>query len=133
MSPSLRGLRRLYVARIIGAALLLLASGCDSRDSLDHPAVTAPTASAAAAEAEPQIRVFCSGCHAFPDPSLFPQGSWIREVQRGFDFYYKSDRTDLNPPRMEQAIEWFRERAPPSLEIPPAHTGESPSPVQFER
>jgi hypothetical protein len=118
---------------ILGAVLMHLVSGCNSSDSSDGPPVAAPATPDSAVEIEPQVRTFCSGCHAFPEPATFPQDSWAREVQRGYGFYHKSGRTDLKPPRLQQVIGWYRGQAPPSLEIPPAGAGESPSPIRFER
>lgn len=58
---------------------------------------------------------FCGACHAFPQPSSFPKDMWYTEVRRGFDFYYQSGRTDLQPPPQADVAAWFRSLAPDVL------------------
>ena len=91
-------------------------------------------ASSGAPEAtEPQIQAFCGDCHRVPRPDSFPKERWYEEVRRGYDFYYKSGRTDLKPPAQQQVVNYFRERAPTRLGLfsevsrPP-----QPSPLRFE-
>lgn len=80
-------------------------------------------ASAAAGEqaviaAEPQIRAFCGGCHALPSPLSFPRDDWYHEVQRGFEFYYQSERRDLQPPVQADVVRWYQSQAPEKLPLP---------------
>ena len=64
------------------------------------------------------ITSFCSGCHAMPIPTSFSREHWPREVQRGFDFYFASGRTDLSPPSVREVEEYFVSRATEAL---PSH------------
>ena len=82
---------------------------------------------------EAEIREFCSACHVFPPPSSFPASAWEREVRQGFEFYERSQRSDLHPPEMALVVEWFRARAPQSLEIPAAESEFDESTLQLTR
>jgi len=62
-----------------------------------------------------EIRVFCGDCHQPPAPDAFPKDAWYKEVQRGFDFYVASKRTDLIVPKMADVLSWYREAAPQEL------------------
>ncbi|MFN7803636.1 MAG: FG-GAP repeat domain-containing protein [Planctomycetaceae bacterium] len=65
-----------------------------------------------------QIEAFCGACHAVPNPQSFPKGAWHEEVNKGFNFYFESGRTDLHPPAMVDVVTWFSSRAPKELPIP---------------
>lgn len=66
----------------------------------------------------PQIAAFCGDCHAVPEPSEFPRDGWFHEVNRGFDFYYESGRSDLEPPPKRDVLAYYRNAAPLALELP---------------
>ncbi len=72
------------------------------------------------AEAEARIVAFCSDCHALPLPGGFPRDRWHREVQRGYEFYARSGRNDLDPPPMDWTVTYYQSRAPQRL-VFPAH------------
>ena len=71
------------------------------------PPVVTATTNIEAHRAE--ITAFCGDCHALPKPSSFPQEAWYEEVERGFQFYYASGRSDLHPPAKNDVVEFFRE------------------------
>jgi hypothetical protein len=73
-----------------------------------------------------QIRAFCGDCHAMPSPSTFPKSAWREEVNKGFNFYAESKRTDLEVPPLLKVVEWFASRAPTTIEIP-VLSGQRPS------
>lgn len=76
---------------------------------------------------ERQVRQFCGDCHAVPRPESFPKDNWLHEVRRGFDFYVKSGRSDLDVPVMTDVARYYRERAPDRLEWDPAPTPDADS------
>lgn len=76
---------------------------------------------------EQQVRQFCGDCHAVPRPESFPKDNWLHEVRRGFDFYVKSGRSDLDVPVMTDVARYYRERAPDRLEWKPASAADADS------
>ncbi len=85
------------------------------------PVVTLP------ADARVQVEQFCGNCHPTPKPASFPRDQWPHEVERGFEFYLLSGRTDLTPPPRAAVIAYFQSTAPERLEIVPAATPEQPA------
>lgn len=87
-------------------------SPADSSDS------TVQNASEISSEqAPPVIRQFCGDCHALPSPASFPKDLWHEEVQRGFNFYYASNSTDLTVPKQSEVAAWYRENAPEKFAV----------------
>ena len=80
--------------------------------SVDHTEVKIDAAT------ERKIIAFCCACHAMPQPGSFAKDSWHEEVMQGFHFYAKSARTDLDPPTPQQAVAYFRSKAPDRIELP---------------
>lgn len=76
--------------------------------------------SAELAAIEPQVIAFCGDCHATPSPSSFPRDGWFHEVERGYDFYYTSGRSDLAVPPKRQVTAYYRSLAPERLALPTA-------------
>jgi hypothetical protein len=64
-----------------------------------------------------RIERFCSDCHALPHPQSFERDVWHAEVRKGFEFYARSGRTDLEVPAIEEVVRYYRERAPESLNL----------------
>lgn len=67
-----------------------------------------------------RIERFCSDCHALPNPKSFERDVWHEEVRKGFEFYARSGRTDLQLPVIEEVVRYYRERAPESLPLEPS-------------
>jgi hypothetical protein len=109
----------------------LIAVGCYSKPPAPHN--TATTSRPGAAEMDNAVRAFCSACHYFPEPASFPKSAWAHEVELGFDFYYRSRRTDLSPPPLQSVSDWYRQHAPEEIDIPPAGSDAAPLPLQFQR
>ncbi|MFM7039030.1 MAG: FG-GAP-like repeat-containing protein [Planctomycetaceae bacterium] len=95
----------------------------DTQNATDLPNSTADVTAA--------VNTFCGACHAVPQPSSFPRDAWYHEVQRGYQFYFDSGRTDLVIPVQSGIVEWFQARAPEKL--PEADQQATESPVAFER
>ncbi len=75
--------------------------------------------------AESRVRAFCGDCHALPRPGSFPRDGWHREVRKGYEHYIRSNRNDLDPPPMQQAIAYYRSRAPEKLLFPEPEEAET--------
>ena len=71
----------------------------------------------------PAVHSLCGSCHAVPKPDCFPKAAWYREVQRGYDFYFASGRTDLELPPQAAVTEYFRSQAPDTLAFYSDNTG----------
>lgn len=71
-------------------------------------------------QTEARIETFCSDCHALPRAESFPRDAWHDKVLRGYQFYAKSGRNDLDVPPIRLAVSYFRQRAPrmPEFSIP---------------
>ena len=93
-------------------AVLLTLFGCGAKKEAP---ISSVASSGLPKTTEPQVRAFCGDCHQFPRPDSFPKERWYEEVRRGYDFYYKSGRTDLKPPVQQEVVDYFRERAPTRL------------------
>lgn len=93
------------------------------------------TTSSTAADLDPQttaaVQTFCGACHAVPQPSSFPRDAWYHEVQRGYQFYFDSGRTDLVIPVQSKIVDWFQSQAPELLPVADQQADESP--LRFER
>jgi len=68
--------------------------------------------------AESRIVAFCSDCHGMPSPENYPRYAWRKEVQRGYEFYARSGRQDLDPPPVDLAIAYYESRALPEPVFP---------------
>ena len=105
-----------------------------SRGTLPTTALApAPASRPAVAVSAEDVAHFCGDCHRTPDPAAFPGRAWRREVERGFEFYYFSERRDLKEPPLEGVVAWFTERAPDEVEVRVDPARFDPSPVSFRR
>jgi len=67
-----------------------------------------------------EIIHFCSKCHQPPDPASFPKDRWVHEVYKGYRFYTESSlKGDMTPPEAQRTVEYYTERAPKELPVPP--------------
>jgi hypothetical protein len=125
--------------------VLLYTAGCPKPDSgtggtngsAGLPAHSAPEPNAAAdrefAAIRPRIEAFCGGCHGVPAPDTFPRDAWYDEVEQGYGFYYSSGRSDLDPPKLQDVVAYYRKLAPAELRLPPPTPASSTQPVHFRR
>lgn len=134
--------------RLVLLAALCIAGGCAQQPpaaapgaaatvsgSVASPASASTAKSATAADLDPgvtaAVQTFCGACHAVPKPSSFPRDAWYHEVQRGYQFYFDSGRTDLVIPVQTQIVAWYQAQAPAQLPVEDQPVTESP--VVFER
>ena len=125
-SPVVRSWSRDLSLWTVMAGLLLMSAGCSSPVTPGSP----EKGKSSAGEKRPaklkkespeltsQVEAFCGACHAVPNPQSFPRSAWHEEVNKGFNFYYESGRSDLRPPAMVDVVEWFSSRAPKELQLP---------------
>lgn len=64
---------------------------------------------------ETEIRTFCSQCHGFPEPSLFPDYRWTPEIDRAFRFHRESGKHDVPEPDSRIVLAWYKKHAEPNL------------------
>ena len=110
---------RLKAQRLLGILVIVLVVGC--RQQGGDPVTTTPIPSPAVevAALKPQIDAFCGDCHATPSPDSIPQQSWPREVERGFNFYFESFRSDLTAPSIQDVTAYYQSLAPLELNVMP--------------
>jgi hypothetical protein len=82
-------------------------------------------------ESESRIKAFCGDCHAVPRPESFHRDLWHEEVLRGYEFYVRSGRNDLDPPPIHETVAYFRARAPERMAYPQPKEAETPLGVSF--
>ncbi|MCC6509537.1 MAG: VCBS repeat-containing protein [Pirellulaceae bacterium] len=70
------------------------------------------------ADPDPIIEKFCSHCHRLPKPASFAREAWYDEIHKGFEFYARSGRNDLQPPALKDVLAYYRAHAPESIEFP---------------
>ncbi|TVP99753.1 MAG: VCBS repeat-containing protein [Planctomycetaceae bacterium] len=94
--------------------------GCQRTEESTRPSEPTTANRVLSPAVESAIETFCGDCHRMPLPSSFPKSAWRDEVQRGFDFYYASRRTDLEVPVQADVHHYFVSRAPQELQLPAA-------------
>ena len=125
---------------VMGPLLLICAalSGCGK--PADSPPIEPKEESVkadrlSAAEIEelrPRVKAFCGACHEYPEPETFPRSVWRKEVHNGFNFFVESGRTDLDPPGLEEVMQYYTQQAPEVLALPAVRPVEESSKVRWE-
>lgn len=95
------------IGLIVGGSLLLF-----SNYDLEGPQQTSGFSERDVATTRPAVQQFCGNCHPTPEPSSFPKSSWAEEVDRGFNLYFESGRTDLALPNLQRVTEYYEFLAP---------------------
>ena len=95
----------------LGAIVALVVWRASSSRANPDPYVEPPGkyASSVAVDEDVALRIeaFCSDCHGMPRAENYPRDAWHHEVQRGYEFYARSGRNDLDPPPMHLAVTHF--------------------------
>lgn len=109
-----------FLSGILFSAVGCSGSGTESRESSSgpRPSAVGKSAKTESPELTAQVEAFCGACHGVPNPQSFPRSAWHEEVNKGFNFYFESGRSDLKPPPMVDVVNWFSSRAPKELPIP---------------
>ncbi len=105
--------------------------GCNAQADLS-PLRATVTQVSLSENSEKRVVSFCSACHLMPLAESFPRDAWHHEVMRGYEFYAKSGRKDLDPPSPKEAIEYFRQRAPEQLDLKAMMVGGQGKPPEFK-
>ena len=116
------------------AALLLWRADSGEANHVDYRALLLESEPLGALDPAMVVRIetFCSDCHALPRPENFDRDRWHFEVKKGYEFYARSGRQDLNPPPVALTYAYYRERAPQELTFPQPAEASIPLPVGFE-
>jgi hypothetical protein len=82
--------------------------------------------------ARSKVDYFCSQCHAYPQPDIFPRTAWKAEIEQAFRFFQESGRT-MQAPTVEEVVRHYEEGAPVELALPDLVRASGPGPVHWER
>lgn len=118
----------IVLAGVVGRAFM-----ASSQPIAPVPAPTEAAATVLDATAREKVVLFCGACHRLPSAEHFPKAAWHHEVQRGFQFYNESGRTDLEPPPLQTVVAYYQSTAPERLVIPPIASSSKPPPVRFQQ
>ena len=102
-----------------------------SRDSQEKEVTTPLARRELSSESIAKIEQFCGDCHAMPRPEFFPRHAWRQEVDRGYRFYFASNRSDLELPVMAETVAFFEDRAPDSIGVMATTLEVSPQATPF--
>jgi len=80
---------------------------------------------AADEDLQSRIEAFCGDCHGGPRAENYPRDAWHHQVQRGYEFYAKSGRSDLDPPPMHLTVAYYRSLATERLVFPKPEEAET--------
>ncbi len=123
-----------FAAMLTGsvAIVAIVVTGSDRTERQRYTSLLAPEAPPTTdATITSRIKAFCGDCHAVPRPESFHRDKWHGEVEKGYQFYARSGRTDLDPPPMQQVVSYFRSRAPERLSYPEPKEADRPFGVSF--
>lgn len=82
----------------------------------------------------PELRAFCSRCHALPEADEAPREAWRGEVEQAFKFHKDSPAHDEPTPDFEAVVKYFeRQSIPYSDFIVPPLGDVDPGCVRFSR
>lgn len=116
-----------HPAIVISTALLAMLSACTANRETPDSNLAAELARLNAATEElkstdqsvtSQITRFCGDCHALPNPQSFVREVWYDEIEKGFEFYARSGRSDLQPPALQSVLQFYRSHAPEQIVFP---------------
>jgi hypothetical protein len=108
--------------------LVGIAGGCGKQ-----PATTPPQPAVDLVTLGRQVDTFCGDCHVVPQPKHFPKDGWFWLVNKGFQLYFDTKRTDLAPPPMHEIVEFYRRQAPALLTVPRYSESDAVPSTRFER
>jgi hypothetical protein len=108
--------------------LLLAIAPLGCHDRPPPPAPAPPQGEPA--DISDKVHEFCGKCHAYPPADTFPRFAWKEEVERGYNFYGKSNLR-LTPPRIDDVIRYYEKRAPERLPKAVFERASTPLPMAF--
>jgi hypothetical protein len=105
------------VRPVVVVILSCLCFGCREKAGLFPEDNDMARFSTSSPELSRQIELFCGDCHTVPRPEAFPRDRWHEEVRIGYQQYARSGRNDLIPPPIAAVIDYYRQRAPETLQF----------------
>jgi hypothetical protein len=84
-----------------------------------------------AAASSEQVHEFCSRCHAYPPPEVFPRHIWREAVKQAYDFFRDSPLRG-NFPSLESVVCYYEARAPEHLAVVRPAEARTPMPLEFQ-
>lgn len=103
----------------------------DTRAPRAIPLVTA-AAPAPDAAFERRLTRFCGDCHPVPNPANFPRDRWQYGVLKGYEYYARSGRMDLDPPPLNETLRYYLRQAPEQPSFPRSPEASHPLKTRFE-
>ncbi len=82
-------------------------------------------------ELSAKVEAFCGDCHAVPSPASFARDRWPEEIKRGYEFYARSRRNDLDPPAPHVTLAYYLSRSPVEVEFEQAPEATTPLETKF--
>ena len=119
------------ITACLGVSLYFWFSRTSPPVDLRDMAISFPSDVAIDTVTEQRIIAFCCACHATPQAASFQRDAWHTEVMRGYHFYAKSGRSDLDPPPPYQAIAYFRSKAAETVVLPEQTDSSHVSRIRF--
>lgn len=116
---------------VIVFVFFFLCPGCRERAGLSPEENNTDRFGTSSAELSRQIELFCGDCHTVPRPEAFPRDRWHEEVRIGYQQYARSERNDLTPPPIAAVIDYYRQRAPETLQFNLPENQDGPLVRQF--
>jgi hypothetical protein len=118
--------------------LVFLLVGCSEKPAVPVGTTPAVNANVTASkpsieESRPQVAAFCGSCHVLPSPGDLPKLAWTEEIDKGYERFFTSERTDLDVPPKQKVIDYFTSLAPDKLQISTSLAGMGPGKVRFRR
>jgi hypothetical protein len=84
---------------------------------------------------EPEMRAFCTACHAWTPPEVLPADAWAKKVYKMYDLanhrLLESRKRPLRTMKPEEVIDWFQGLAPDRLDAPPFASAGAKASVAF--
>lgn len=131
-------LKPMVVLALIVAGALVGLSVAQDWTAIESSAVSLSGSAAEIAPAVPddgiehRIAVFCGDCHAVPNPANFPPERWNQEVKKGYEFYARSGRQDLDPPPLDDTLAYYLAKTPDAPVFPEPIEAVTPLGTSFQ-
>jgi hypothetical protein len=117
---------------LVAAVAFLALGGCSGNGGGGSDPMPPPANPVTTPHLPQRIQMFCGSCHENPPADTFPRSAWKSLIERMYISFNESGRA-LQPPPIEEVVNYFEERAP--LRLPPADIRRAghPLPVRFNR
>lgn len=117
---------------IVAAPTVALLVGCKRDRENSEVAAPPPGHLAPTPQLPERIQLFCGSCHENPSADIFPRSVWKEVIERMYILANESNRP-LQPPPIDEVVEYFEQRAPQHLPPADIQRADHPLPIRFER